>query len=145
MNDSSAMTQGHADVRSTQERMTAINLRELRNAPWRAPALALISTVFSTLILYVNQEVDAYAPLLIGVGIWTLWRNFHGWLSTIMTIPWVALAAFMIFERSLPHQRFVLENAEWSPVPVSLTLLLCSGLLGLSIPLRIVDVWLHRA
>ena len=125
---------------STQEA-----LKELRYAPWRAPALALTSTVFSALILYVNEEVDAYAPLLIGLGIWTLWRSFHGWVSTLITTPWVALASLMIFERSMAHQRFILEISEWAPVSMSLTLLICSGLLAFSIPLRVLDVWFHRA
>ena len=125
---------------STQEA-----LRELRYAPWRAPALALTSTVFSALILYVNEEVDAYAPLLVGLGIWTLWRSFHGWVSTLITTPWVALASLMIFERSMAHQRFILEISEWAPVSMSLTLLICSGLLAFSIPLRVLDVWFHRA
>lgn len=120
-------------------------LRELRDAPWRAPALALTATVFSAMILFVNEEVDAYAPLLIGVGVWTLWRSFHGWLSTLLTAPWVALSSLMIFERSFAHQRFILEISEWAPVSVSLTLLICSGLLALSLPLRVLDVWLHRA
>jgi len=120
-------------------------LKELRYAPWRAPALALTSTVFSALILYVNEEVDAYAPLLVGVGVWTIWRSFHGWMSTLITTPWVALASLMIFERSMAHQRFILEIAEWEEVSMSLTLLICSGLLAFSIPLRLLDVWLHRA
>jgi len=121
------------------------SLEALRVAPWRAPALALISTCFSALVLYVNEEVDAYAPLLIGVGVWTLWRSFHGWVSTVLTCPWVLLAALMIFERSLPHQRFLLESSTWAPVSVSLTLTISSALLALSVPLRVIDIWLHRA
>ena len=121
------------------------SLRELRDAPWRAPALALISTSFSALILLVNEEVDAYAPAFIGLGIWTLWRCFHGWLSTLLTAPWVCLAAGLIFERALPHQRYIVDSAEWAPVSMSLTLTICSTLLILSIPLRALDVWLHRA
>jgi thiol:disulfide interchange protein len=81
-------------------------------------------------MMWAQGEADAYAPALLGVALWVLWRLPTGWITLILSELLAWIGAGLLAERALPHQVFTGEG--WRHVALSFTLALCAALLILS-------------
>ena len=115
--------------------MTLKGAREV----WRAPAIALVSALLASWVMWAQGEVDAYAPALLGVCLWSLWRLSSGLLNLLCTAPLALGGAFLLLERSEPHLIFSLQEARWREGSESLSLKLCALLLALSLLARLLE------
>ena len=106
---------------------------------WRAPALALTSSLLASWVMWAQGEVDAYAPALLGVCLWSLWRLSSGLLNLVCTAPLALAGALLLLERSEPHLIFSLQEARWREGSESFTLKLCALLLALSLLVRLFE------
>ena len=88
--------------------------------------------------MWAQGEADAYAPALLGVALWVLWRLPTGWITLILSELLAWIGAGLLVERALPHQVFTGEG--WRHVALSFTLALCAVLLILSS----VVLWVER-
>jgi hypothetical protein len=98
--------------------------------------MALTAGGAAGLTLWTMGERDAYAPPLLSLALWVVWRLPGGrWrrgLRGLMSALYAFGGAALLWERSAPHPVWQVSTDTWALTPESLTLKICAALLALS-------------
>ncbi|MBM4293093.1 MAG: hypothetical protein FJ138_18135 [Deltaproteobacteria bacterium] len=107
-----------------------------RHSALTAPLLAAAAGLTAGAALWVAGERDAYAPPLLALGLWALWRLPAGRARRVgrgaLSALYALGGAALLWERSAAHAVWEPGTDRWAHVPESLTLKTCAALLALS-------------
>ena len=102
--------------------------------------LLWIGSIGAGLFFFWQNEADWYAPLILGCGLWLLWRiGLGGWIRFFFFFFYLLGDLFFIADRVFPHP--VWRNGKWTETPFSLGLLVCSFTLILALLISIWDTY----
>ena len=95
-----------------------------------------MASVLASVSFYVQGEVDYYAPLLMSLGLWILWRMPHAhWTRNYIGSTYTILFICFLIERSQTHP--VYQSGQWQEsdfswsILISAILLLCAWISSL--------------
>ena len=102
--------------------------------------LVWIASGGASLFFFWQNEADWYAPMLIGWGLWLLWRiDYGGWIRFSFFSFYLIGDLLFLIDRSFPH--FVWQNRGWKITEFSLGLAICSGILALAFLVAVLDMY----
>ena len=102
--------------------------------------LIWIASAGASLFFFWQNEADWYAPMLMGWGLWLLWRIDHGgWIRFSLFILYLMSDLFFLIDRAFPHP--VWRSGAWSQSDFSLGLAICSATLSLALLISILDTY----
>ena len=102
--------------------------------------LVWIASGGASLFFFWQNEADWYAPMLIGWGLWLLWRiDYGGWIRFSFFSLYLIGDLLFLVDRAFPH--FVWQNRGWKVTEFSLGLAICSGILALAFFVAILDMY----
>ena len=111
---------------------TTLALPALKLPPGLLPSTILLTaTLTAGYIFWLQGEIDAYAPPLMGIGLWIFWRMDHGGLLRAITSSlYTTVLTLLIIDRARPHLIYLKER--WVQTEFSPGLLLCAVLIVFS-------------
>ena len=120
---------------------TTVAIAQVELAPSIFPSItAILIGATSSYLFWSQGEADAYAPLLMGLGLALLWRLRNpSWWNAISRWLYLILFALFLIERAPAHSVFIDES--WIEVSLSPGLYLC----GVSCLFVGISAWLIQA
>jgi hypothetical protein len=107
------------------------SFKKIKHWPLLPIFILSMASILASFSFYTQGEADHLSPILVGLGLWMLWRmpNTH-WIRLYFGSIYVALFMIFLIERAQSHSVF--REVDWQMSEFSWNLYISTFLLGLS-------------